>query len=322
MRAACRPAAAELPRACHVARRRAPRWQAGRPCSSSASSAARATPLRIEQTPGADPPRSATPRSASSRWKRRARACAGSAPCCPPGRTQDRSSTSIARSRSDWLAKTSALRRPKPIRCCPPTMHAFLRRGPAALAVARAALEFAADAIDRYDAPDLLRAGVVEPRRRVRLWAPVPHPRKIIAVARNYPAHARERGAAAPPSEPVLFLKAPSAVIGPDDEILLPAAASRVDWEGELAVVIGSRARNVCAQDALACVAGYTRRQRRLRARFPERTRPALHRKVLRHASLRSARRSSLPTKFPTRRISASGRWYRARRCNRRARRR
>ncbi len=139
----------------------------------------------------------------------------------------------------------------------PPEMHAFLRRGPAALAMARAALEFAADAVDRYDAPDLLRAGVVEARRRVHLWAPVPRPRKIIAVARNYPAHARERGSAAPPSEPVLFLKAPSAVIGPDDEILLPAASSRVDWEGELAAVIGSRARDVSAQDALACVAGY-----------------------------------------------------------------
>jgi hypothetical protein len=74
----------------------------------------------------------------------------------------------------------------------PSDMHAFLRRGPAALAAARAALEFAADAVDRYDAPDLLRAGVVEPRRRVHLSAPVPHPRKIVAVARNYLAHARE----------------------------------------------------------------------------------------------------------------------------------
>jgi acylpyruvate hydrolase len=139
----------------------------------------------------------------------------------------------------------------------PSDMQAFLRRGPAALATARAALEFAADAVDRYDAPDLLRAGVVEPRRRVHLSAPVPHPRKIVAVARNYPAHAHERGAAALPDEPVLFLKAPSAVIGPDDEILLPAATSRVDFEGELGVVIGSLARGVAAQDALACVAGY-----------------------------------------------------------------
>jgi acylpyruvate hydrolase len=140
----------------------------------------------------------------------------------------------------------------------PSDMQAFLRRGPSALAAARAALEFAADAVDRYDAPDLLSAGVVEPRRRVHLSAPVPHPRKIVAVARNYPAHARELGDAAMPSEPVLFLKATSSVIGPDDEILLPAATTRVDFEGELAVVIGSPARAVSVQDALTCVAGYT----------------------------------------------------------------
>jgi 2-keto-4-pentenoate hydratase/2-oxohepta-3-ene-1,7-dioic acid hydratase in catechol pathway len=140
----------------------------------------------------------------------------------------------------------------------PSDVHAFLRRGPAALAEARAALEFAAEAVDRYDAPDLLRAGAVLPRRGVRLCAPVPRPRKIIGVARNYAAHARERGAAETPSEPVLFLKAPSAVIGPDDEIRLPAAATRVDWEGELAVVIGTAARGISAQEALGCVAGYT----------------------------------------------------------------
>jgi acylpyruvate hydrolase len=140
----------------------------------------------------------------------------------------------------------------------PSDMLAFLRRGAGALAAARAALEFAADAIDRYDAPDLLRAGVVEPRRHVRLCAPVPRPGKIVAVARNYSAHARERGAAAPPVEPVLFLKAPSAVIGPDEEIVLPAASERVDFEGELAVVIGASVRGVSAHEALACVAGYT----------------------------------------------------------------
>jgi acylpyruvate hydrolase len=140
----------------------------------------------------------------------------------------------------------------------PSDMHAFLRRGPAALDAARSALAFAADAVERYDAPDLLRAGVVEPRRKLRLCAPVPRPRKILAVSRNYREHARERGEVEPSSEPILFLKAPSAVIGPDDEILLPAAAARVDFEGELAVVIGTRARLLGEDDALSCVAGYT----------------------------------------------------------------
>jgi 2-keto-4-pentenoate hydratase/2-oxohepta-3-ene-1,7-dioic acid hydratase in catechol pathway len=140
----------------------------------------------------------------------------------------------------------------------PSDMLVFLRRGAPALAEARAALEFAADATLRYDAPDLLRAGVIHARRRVKLCAPVPHPGKVVAVARNYLAHARERGAEAAPGEPVLFLKASSAVIGPDDEIRLPEASRRVDFEGELAVVIGSVARELTADAALACVAGYT----------------------------------------------------------------
>jgi 2-keto-4-pentenoate hydratase/2-oxohepta-3-ene-1,7-dioic acid hydratase in catechol pathway len=138
----------------------------------------------------------------------------------------------------------------------PPEALAFLRRLSRALAPARAALDFAADALERYDAPDLLAAGVVTPRRQVRLWAPVPRPGKIIGVARNYAAHAAERGQEEP-TEPVLFLKAPSAVIGPEDEIVLPAAISRADYEGELAVVIGSSARNVDPERALERVAGY-----------------------------------------------------------------
>lgn len=132
----------------------------------------------------------------------------------------------------------------------------FLRDGERAMQAARAALDFALEALDRYDAPDVERAGVVEPRARVRLCAPVPRPGKLIGVARNYPAHAAERGAA-PPGEPLLFLKAPSAVIGPEDEIRLPAASQQIDYEGELAVVIGREGRNLEREHALDCVAGY-----------------------------------------------------------------
>jgi 2-keto-4-pentenoate hydratase/2-oxohepta-3-ene-1,7-dioic acid hydratase in catechol pathway len=133
----------------------------------------------------------------------------------------------------------------------------FLREGQRALQAAREAFAFATGALARYDAPDVRRAGIVEPRARVRLCAPVPRPGKIVAVARNYAAHAAERGSAAPPEEPVLFLKAASAVIGPEDEIRLPAASRKVDFEGELAVVIGRRAREIRSDEALACVAGY-----------------------------------------------------------------
>jgi len=134
---------------------------------------------------------------------------------------------------------------------------AFLRRGPDAFDAAHEALAFVERALERYDPPDLAHAGVLEPRAAVRLCAPVARPGKIVAVARNYADHAAESGAS-PPSEPVLFLKAPSAVAGPGDEILLPAASREVDWEGELAVVIGRAAREVTEEEALDHVAGYT----------------------------------------------------------------
>ena len=139
----------------------------------------------------------------------------------------------------------------------PAHMHGFLQRLPDSLAAARAALEFVVASLESYEAPDVRRAGLVEPRRRVRLCAPVPRPGKILAVAGNYPAHASERGSAEPPVEPILFLKATSAVIGPEDEIVIPAATTCVDYEGELAVVIGRAARRVPIEDALEYVAGY-----------------------------------------------------------------
>jgi len=134
----------------------------------------------------------------------------------------------------------------------PPDVRELLGEGRRALEAAREAVAFAEDALVRYDAPDLWRAGVVEPRRHVRLCAPVSRPGKIVGVAGNYPSEGR----VAPP-EPVLFLKAPSSVIGPDDEIRLPAASSEVDFEGELAVVIGRHAHEVPSERAFDYVAGY-----------------------------------------------------------------
>jgi acylpyruvate hydrolase len=134
----------------------------------------------------------------------------------------------------------------------------FLERFDASLACARSVLEFVKESLGRYDAPDLVRTRSLHPRRSVRLVAPIPKPGKIVAVARNYAAHASELGAAAAPSEPVLFLKATSALAGPEDDIVLPSATTQVDFEGELAVVIGRRARRVAAREALSYVAGYT----------------------------------------------------------------
>ena len=82
-------------------------------------------------------------------------------------------------------------------------------------------------------------------------------PGKIVCVGRNYRAHARELGQEVP-SEPLLFLKPPSAVIGPGDDVALPPQSARVEHEGELAVVIGRRLFDVAPPEALAGVFGYT----------------------------------------------------------------
>jgi 2-keto-4-pentenoate hydratase/2-oxohepta-3-ene-1,7-dioic acid hydratase in catechol pathway len=80
--------------------------------------------------------------------------------------------------------------------------------------------------------------------------------RNFVAVGLNYADHAAETGAAAP-KEPVLFNKAPSCIVGPNDDIVVPRGSTKLDWEVELAVVIGTRASYVDEADALNHVAGY-----------------------------------------------------------------
>lgn len=95
------------------------------------------------------------------------------------------------------------------------------------------------------------------PLSQARLRAPCA-PSKIVCLGRNYREHAAELGNPVP-REPLIFLKAPSAVIGPEEAIVCPAMSQRVDYEGELAVVMGRRCRNLRPEgDALAYVLGYT----------------------------------------------------------------
>jgi 2-keto-4-pentenoate hydratase/2-oxohepta-3-ene-1,7-dioic acid hydratase in catechol pathway len=82
-------------------------------------------------------------------------------------------------------------------------------------------------------------------------------PSKIVCIGRNYVAHAKELGHEVP-TEPLLFLKPPSALLGPGRAIVLPPESARVEHEAELAVVIGKRAKNVAKEAALAHVFGYT----------------------------------------------------------------
>jgi 2-keto-4-pentenoate hydratase/2-oxohepta-3-ene-1,7-dioic acid hydratase in catechol pathway len=89
----------------------------------------------------------------------------------------------------------------------------------------------------------------------VTLLAPVPEPRKVIGVGRNYREHARELGSDIP-EEPVLFAKFATSVVGPAEPILIPHPAKQVDYEAELGVVIGTTAREVTTEAALDHVAG------------------------------------------------------------------
>lgn len=89
-----------------------------------------------------------------------------------------------------------------------------------------------------------------------RLGCPVAGVGKIVCVGLNYADHAREAGMQ-PPAEPVLFMKAATALAGPDDPLPLPPGATKTDWEVELGIVIGQRTRRVSREQALAHVAGY-----------------------------------------------------------------
>lgn len=117
----------------------------------------------------------------------------------------------------------------------------------------------AADGIARTRAA--LAAGglpVLEGAATLRRGAPVARPTAVICVGQNYAAHAAESGAE-PPRLPIVFLKHPNTMVGPDDTVPLPPGAEKVDWEVELAVVVGRRASYLPSVEAArGHVAGYT----------------------------------------------------------------
>lgn len=91
-----------------------------------------------------------------------------------------------------------------------------------------------------------------------RMGAPIARPGAVLCIGQNYAAHAAESGAK-PPETPILFLKHPNTVVGPYDEVSIPKGAERIDWEVELGVVLGRRARYLeNVEQALGCIAGFT----------------------------------------------------------------
>lgn len=91
----------------------------------------------------------------------------------------------------------------------------------------------------------------------MRVGAPIARPSAVICIGQNYAAHARESGAE-PPTVPIIFLKTPNTVVGPDDAVTIPRGSEKTDWEVELGVVIGARASYLDSpEEADAHIAGY-----------------------------------------------------------------
>ncbi|TLP71113.1 fumarylacetoacetate hydrolase family protein [Maribacter sp. ACAM166] len=89
-----------------------------------------------------------------------------------------------------------------------------------------------------------------------RIAAPMKRPSKIVCVGLNYAKHAKESGMTLP-NEPVLFFKATSAIVGPNDDLIIPKGSTKTDWEVELGVVIGKKASYISKENAMDHVAGY-----------------------------------------------------------------
>jgi 2-keto-4-pentenoate hydratase/2-oxohepta-3-ene-1,7-dioic acid hydratase in catechol pathway len=97
----------------------------------------------------------------------------------------------------------------------------------------------------------------VVPLDGLRIGSPLPRPAAVVCIGLNYRDHAAETGAAIP-TEPIVFLKMPSTVVGPNDTVLVPRGSTKTDYEVELGVVLGAQARYLgSAEEGLAAVAGY-----------------------------------------------------------------
>jgi 2-keto-4-pentenoate hydratase/2-oxohepta-3-ene-1,7-dioic acid hydratase in catechol pathway len=95
------------------------------------------------------------------------------------------------------------------------------------------------------------------PLNKIKLLAPLKRPPKIICLGLNYKDHAAEQGRT-PSKVPVIFMKPHTAIIGPDENIVKPSFITQLDYEAELAIIIGRKAKNVSVEDAESCIFGYT----------------------------------------------------------------
>lgn len=114
---------------------------------------------------------------------------------------------------------------------------------------------FEQDGIERLQ-QYLLNSDLKKIDNSTRLGAPVARPSKLVCVGLNYSDHAKETNTPIP-TEPILFFKSTTAIVGPNDDLILPKDSEKTDWEVELAIVIGKKASYVAVDEAYDYIAGY-----------------------------------------------------------------
>jgi acylpyruvate hydrolase len=138
-----------------------------------------------------------------------------------------------------------------------PDMVQFLNIGEEGVKTARQIVSFVESKIINKHAEKSETNGLLLDLNAVKLHAPVSNPRKIVCLGLNYSDHAREAGKPEP-KEPILFSKPPTAIADPEQPILYPRISKKVDYEVELALVIGKKGKDILAEEAFNYIAGYT----------------------------------------------------------------
>jgi acylpyruvate hydrolase len=138
----------------------------------------------------------------------------------------------------------------------PPDMIDLLRGGDASLRAAQQALDFVRSQLKEKD-NTLEQQGIVYALESVSLLQPVLRPGKVICLGLNYRDHAKEAGMAIP-EYPVLFHKVAGSLIGHNQPVVVPRSSSKIDFEGELTIIIGRRGKYIAEHEALSYIAGYT----------------------------------------------------------------
>jgi 2-keto-4-pentenoate hydratase/2-oxohepta-3-ene-1,7-dioic acid hydratase in catechol pathway len=135
-------------------------------------------------------------------------------------------------------------------------MRGFLGQGESALKIPKEVIAFAEEEFNAKEGKDTLPLWLI-PESEIRLAAPIPNPSKVVAIGQNYRDHCAEQGVK-PPDRPIIFAKFSTSVVGPGDHITWdPELTGQVDYEAELGVVIGEKARNVSQEEAFEYIAGY-----------------------------------------------------------------